>query len=132
MIIRSARHLVKMEIWKFMIQWIKLIIGPFDIEPMEKAEKICKLPERVLLKYFSTSPDQEPEEFVDNLRNTFRFMTPKTVWDVFRGFKTDGVYQAGRWVVEIRWLKINSSKLWDLITLLDFKIRSFEFNKNLV
>ena len=80
MIIRSARHFSQngnMKIYDTVN--FKLIIGPFDIEPMEKAEKICKLPERVLLKYFSTSLDQEPEEFVDNLRNTFRFMTPKTV-----------------------------------------------------
>lgn len=75
LIARSARHFSpngNMNI--FDIFKSQLTIGPFDYEKIKKAELLLKLPNHVLLKYFSTSPDQEPPEFVNNLKNTFRIM----------------------------------------------------------
>ncbi len=73
--VRSARHFSQngnMNI--FNTQSSKLVIGPFDYDPIQYVNRLIQLPDSVLLEYFSTSPEQEPEDFVINLKKTFRCM----------------------------------------------------------
>jgi len=73
--IRNARHFSQngnMNIFKTLTS--QLAIGPFDYDPIEYADRLIKLPDKLLLKYFSTSPEQEPDHFIDNLRQTFKCM----------------------------------------------------------
>jgi hypothetical protein len=52
-----------------------LKIGPFSYEPFDYATEILqKADDRFLLKYFSTSPEQEPQDFCSNLRMGFKAM----------------------------------------------------------
>lgn len=74
-IARSARHFSSngnMNIFDTLNS--KLTIGPFDYEPIDQCDRLIEFPEKVLLKYFSTSPNQEPANFVTNLKKTFRIM----------------------------------------------------------
>lgn len=52
----------------------RLVIGPFDIEPLDYLYQVVKMPDEFILKYFSTSPEQEPPWFANNTRSTFEFM----------------------------------------------------------
>ncbi|CAF0728157.1 unnamed protein product [Brachionus calyciflorus] len=52
----------------------KLIIRPFSYKVYDYIPQCIDLPENVLLKYFSTSPEQEPAHFSANLREVFKFM----------------------------------------------------------
>lgn len=73
--VRSARHFSQngnMNIFDTVNS--KLVIGPFDYDPIEQADRLTLLPEHILLKYFSTSPEQEPKDFILNLKKTFRIM----------------------------------------------------------
>lgn len=50
-----------------------LKIGPFSYEPLDYAKEVLeKADDRFLLKYFSTSPEQEPHDFCTNLRASFQ------------------------------------------------------------
>ncbi|KAJ8318983.1 hypothetical protein KUTeg_004074 [Tegillarca granosa] len=45
-----------------------LKIGPFEYTTIGEIEILCGIPDRFLLENFSTSPDQEPTHFIDNVR----------------------------------------------------------------
>ncbi|RNA33131.1 N-terminal asparagine amidohydrolase [Brachionus plicatilis] len=74
MLARSARHFSdggNIQIYDPLSH--KLTIGPFSY--VSDFVKDClSLPRKSLLRYFSTSPEQEPVHFVDNLLETFKFM----------------------------------------------------------
>lgn len=83
----------------------KLVIGPFDYEHMEYAKNYVQLPDALLLKYFSTSPEQEPSDFIQSLRNTFQAMIdhPSPLDTYFKQNKSH-VYtkkENGKWAKEL-------------------------------
>jgi len=89
--VRSARHFSSngnMNIYDSLNS--RLVIGPFDYEPISQVKLLARLPDSVLLKYFSTSPDQEPPEFINNLKKTFCIMIehPEPLISYFRNMKS--------------------------------------------
>jgi len=102
LVARSARHFSpngNMNI--FNSEDSTLVIGPFDYEPIQHADQLHRMPDHVLLKYFSTSPEQEPPEFVCNLKKTFQIMVehPEPCRTYFKDMKpfVYGKLEDGSW-----------------------------------
>lgn len=68
--IRHARHFTgSEEVLNIYDPKSKLLkIGPFEYTTIGEIEILCGIPDRFLLENFSTSPDQEPTHFIDNVR----------------------------------------------------------------
>ncbi|XP_078610871.1 protein N-terminal asparagine amidohydrolase-like [Branchiostoma floridae x Branchiostoma japonicum] len=79
----------------------ELNIGPFHYERFHDADRWLEQPDRIILKYLSTSPLVEPPDFVENTRAALKFLLehPHPVETVFpRG--RGKVYRrntAGQW-----------------------------------
>lgn len=103
--VRGARHFSESEnLCIYDPIKYRLVIGPFNYESMEHADHYIRLPKNTLLKYFSTSPEQEPPEFVDNLKRTFQTMInyPDPLTSYFN--HKPNVYKRhvdGQWIAEI-------------------------------
>ena len=104
------------------------MIGPFNYDPMEYVGNYIQLPDALLLKvklncvklrlknklffffsylkkYFSTSPEQEPRDFIDSLKNTFKAMIeyPNPLATYFKQ-NAPNVYRKeenGKWIREM-------------------------------
>lgn len=90
LVARSARHFSSngnMNIFNH--DSSTLTIGPFDYDPIQQADQLHKVPDHVLLKYFSTSPEQEPPDFIHNLKRTFKIMIehPEPLRTYFKDMK---------------------------------------------
>jgi len=60
-----------------------VIIPPFRFSPIRDLDLLLLLPDDVLLKYSSTSPECEGDDFCDLTRKSFRFLKDKTAEDIF-------------------------------------------------
>ncbi|CAH1795030.1 unnamed protein product [Owenia fusiformis] len=67
----------------------QLTIGPFDYDPFENLDLWVRLPDHYIRQYLSTSPEQEPEHFVANVRRTLCFIhdNPKPLETIFKDGK---------------------------------------------
>uniref|UniRef100_A0A0B6ZH03 Protein N-terminal asparagine amidohydrolase n=2 Tax=Arion vulgaris TaxID=1028688 RepID=A0A0B6ZH03_9EUPU len=104
--LRSARHftggkenIVIYDHWKR-----ELVIGPFDYETMPDVDIYLTLPNSIIRKYLSTSPEQEPEDFEDSVRASLVQLRdfPQPLVSIFkdgqpRRYKKDNT--SGAWVL---------------------------------
>lgn len=60
-----------------------IIVQPFQFRPFKEMYDILSLPDDIMLKYTSTSPDVEKDNFCDNLRRTLLFIQRVRWWDIF-------------------------------------------------
>ena len=91
MSVRNARHFSSegnLDIYDSINYRVK--IGPFNYSVYDYIPQCVNLSNETLLKYFSTSPKQEPEHFAQNLKQTFKFMTehPKPLVTYFKNNQT--------------------------------------------
>lgn len=65
----------------------KLVIEPFDLDPWDEAGLWLQQPDDFILNNMSTSPKQEPQNFVPKLKDTLKFIVdnPTLTKDVFPG-----------------------------------------------
>lgn len=105
--LRSARHFTgqtrKRVLDIYDAKNKKLVIEAFEFDPWEEARLWLIQPDDFILNYLSTSPNQEPMDFVPTLKETLRFIVenPSLSKDVFpdgasRVFEKDA---DGKWVM---------------------------------
>ncbi|XP_059168986.1 protein N-terminal asparagine amidohydrolase-like isoform X2 [Physella acuta] len=86
--LRSARHFTggKDNIIIYDPHMHELTIGPFDYSGMPNLDFFLSLTNRDIRKFLSTSPDQEPEGFEDNVRTTLKWLNdfPEPLKSVFK------------------------------------------------
>jgi len=121
--LRSARHFVgstrRHSANVYDPQRQLLVIEPFEFEPWDEVGLWLRQSDDFLLKYLSTSPDQEPPDFVANLRRTLEF-----IWrnPSLKGFFINGCpreYRKGR---DGSWIPLYSesssdSREWMMMTV---------------
>jgi len=83
----------------------KLVIKAFDFDPWEEAELWMQQSDDFILKYMSTSPEQEPADFVAHIRQTLQFIIDNPTLRTAGGAFPDGaprVYEKshdGAWLM---------------------------------
>jgi len=80
-----------------------LVIGPFDYDSLPNIDVYLSMPDKAILKYLSTSPEQEPETFASSVRASLVQIRdfPDPMNSVFKGksrrYTKDG--KTGAWVL---------------------------------
>ena len=91
MALRAARHFTgsnrKTVIDIYDVRNKRLVLDAFHLDPWEEASLWIQQPDDFILNYLSTSPKQEPGDFVPSLKETLRFIiyNPDLSVDIFPG-----------------------------------------------
>lgn len=103
--VRSARHFTggsdNIVIYDYKSK--HLVIGPFSYESLPNLDIYLSMPDKAILKYLSTSPEQEPETFVSSVRSSLMQIRdfPDPINSVFQRkshrYKKD--IETGAWVL---------------------------------
>mmetsp|Transcript_24860 Transcript_24860/g.34739 ORF Transcript_24860/g.34739 Transcript_24860/m.34739 type:complete len:457 (+) Transcript_24860:53-1423(+) len=52
----------------------ELVVTPFHFEPFKEIDALLRLPDEIMIRYTSTSPQVEENDFCANVRQTLRYM----------------------------------------------------------
>mmetsp|Transcript_28491 Transcript_28491/g.40033 ORF Transcript_28491/g.40033 Transcript_28491/m.40033 type:complete len:469 (-) Transcript_28491:198-1604(-) len=63
----------------------EMVITPFVFKPFKEIDTLLRLPDEIMIRYTSTSPAVEEDDFCDNVRQTMMFMRSKSYRSIFSG-----------------------------------------------
>lgn len=83
-----------------------MVVQPFRYSPLKQMDALLALPDAILIRYTSTSPDVEEADFCDSVRSTLAFMKKVKCESVFGpDCRRPAVFR-----------RINNTNLWHLAT----------------